>query len=190
MPASAPPKFASFGRCNYTTKTGRQCRSLIMYPDGKYCPRHLWKQSSKNDFCLALADRSMDFADPRGIRNSLHTLYTLLAGGAISPRRAATLAYISKMLLQALVVIDEQENRPIHHEIVVPPRRQSFPPGPEGDAAFAQSQARYDQATTTSTDEVVSATEEGPTRDLVTDFANRLPKWKSELANHNAPELN
>jgi hypothetical protein len=42
----------------------------------------------------------------RGINHSLGALYTLLAEGRISPRRASTLAYISRLLFRWLTAID------------------------------------------------------------------------------------
>jgi hypothetical protein len=95
-------KILTFGRCTYLTKTGRRCRSTIVYPDGRYCRQHILTQASKDDFELLLTDQALRFRNTRGIHNSLQRLYGLLASGEISPRRAATLAYISNLLIRHL----------------------------------------------------------------------------------------
>ncbi|MDP9339089.1 MAG: hypothetical protein M3P45_09495, partial [Acidobacteriota bacterium] len=104
-------KILTFGRCKYLTKTGRRCRSQIVYPDGRYCRQHILTQESKDDFELLLTDQALRFRHTRGIHNSLQRLYGLLAAGEISPRRAATLAYISNLLIRHLPDALESDSR-------------------------------------------------------------------------------
>jgi hypothetical protein len=102
MPDNDQVKILTFGRCEYLTTTGRQCRLQIIYPDGRNCRKHILTQENKDDFELLLTDQALRFRNPRGIHNSLQRLYCLLAAGEISPRRAATLAYISNLLIRHL----------------------------------------------------------------------------------------
>jgi hypothetical protein len=111
MPDNDQVKILTFGRCTYLTKTGRQCRSQIIYPDGRYCRRHILTQATKDDFELLLTDQALRFRNTRGIHNSLQRLYGLLAAGEISPRRAATLAYISNLLIRHLPDPFEADSR-------------------------------------------------------------------------------
>jgi len=54
----------------------------------------------------ALTEKACRFQNAQGINHSLGALYTLLAQGRISPRRASVLAYISNLLLRTLPAID------------------------------------------------------------------------------------
>jgi hypothetical protein len=82
--------------------SSNRCRSQIANPDRRYCRQHILTQESKGDFELLLTDQALRFRKARGIHNSLQRLYVLLAAGQISPRRAATLAYISNLLIRHL----------------------------------------------------------------------------------------
>jgi hypothetical protein len=53
-----------------------------------------------------LTEKACRFQNAQGINYSLGALYTLLAQGRISPRRASVLAYISNLLLRTLPAID------------------------------------------------------------------------------------
>jgi hypothetical protein len=79
--------------------SSNRCRSQIANPDRRYCRQHILTQESKGDFELLLTDQALRFRKARGIHNSLQRLYVLLAAGQISPRRAATLTYISNLLI-------------------------------------------------------------------------------------------
>jgi hypothetical protein len=111
MPSNDHVNILTFGRCTYLTKTGRRCRSTIVYPDGRYCRQHILTQASKDDFEMLLTDQALRFRNTRGIHNSLQRLYGLLASGEISPRRAATLAYISNLLIRHLPDPFEADSR-------------------------------------------------------------------------------
>jgi hypothetical protein len=54
----------------------------------------------------ALTEKACRFQNAQGINHSLGALYTLLAQGRISARRASVLAYISNLLLRTLPAID------------------------------------------------------------------------------------
>ncbi|HEY4817535.1 MAG TPA: hypothetical protein VIH67_08885 [Candidatus Acidoferrum sp.] len=55
---------------------------------------------------VALSQNACRFQNAQGVNHSLGALYTLLAQGRISPRRASALAYISSLLLRTLPAID------------------------------------------------------------------------------------
>ena len=114
MPPSNKPKAPTFGRCTFHTLTGRRCRSLIIFPDGRFCLRHIHTQSSEDDVSLSLTDRALDFRHPRGIHNSLRNLYLQLATGQISSRRASTLAYIANALMRHLPVSQQPDPTACH----------------------------------------------------------------------------
>jgi hypothetical protein len=94
-------------RCQHRTPTGRQCRSLVADPSGSFCAAHAASErADSEDFTAALTEKACRFQNADGINYSLGVLYTLLAQGRISPRRASVLAYISNLLLRTLPAID------------------------------------------------------------------------------------
>jgi hypothetical protein len=94
-------------RCQHRTPTGRQCRSLVVDPNSSFCPAHAASEpADSEDFTAALTEKACRFQNAHGINQSLGALYTLLAQGRISPRRASVLAYISNLLLRTLPAID------------------------------------------------------------------------------------
>jgi len=94
-------------RCQYRTPTGRQCRSVVADPNSSYCAAHAASEpADSEDFTAVLTAKAYSFQNANGINYSLGALYTLLAQGRISPRRASVLAYISNLLLRTLPAID------------------------------------------------------------------------------------
>jgi hypothetical protein len=94
-------------RCPHRTPTGRQCRSLVADPSGSFCAAHAASEpADSEDFTAAVTKKACRFQNADGINYSLGVLYTLLAQGRISPRRASVLAYISNLLLRTLPAID------------------------------------------------------------------------------------
>ena len=94
-------------RCQHRTPTGRQCRSVVVDPGSSFCARHAASEpGDSQDFWVALTEKACRFQNAQGINHSLGALYTLLAQGRISPRRASVLAYISNLLLRSLTAID------------------------------------------------------------------------------------
>jgi hypothetical protein len=94
-------------RCQHRTRTGRQCRSLAADANSSFCPAHAASEpADSEDFVVALTERACCFQNAQGINHSLGALYTLLAQGRISPRRASVLAYISNLLIRSLTAID------------------------------------------------------------------------------------
>jgi hypothetical protein len=94
-------------RCQHRTPTGRQCRSLVADPSGSFCAAHAASEpADSEDFTAAVTEKACRFQNADGINYSLGVLYTLLAQGRISPRRASVLAYISNLLLRTLPAID------------------------------------------------------------------------------------
>jgi len=108
MKAKTAASFSTTHRCNHFTSTGRQCLSLAVGRSG-LCPRHAAVQEKQeaSDCAARLLRLSTGFQTARGINYSLGDLYSLLAQGRISPRRAAVLAYISSLLLRTLPAIDK-----------------------------------------------------------------------------------
>jgi len=94
-------------RCQHRTPTGRQCRSVVADPSSSFCAAHAASEpADSEDFTAALTEKACRFQNAAGINQSLGALYTLLAQGRISPRRASVLAYISNLLLRTLPAID------------------------------------------------------------------------------------
>src|SRR5713226_1312912 len=94
-------------RCQHRTPTGRQCRSVVVDPGSSFCARHAASEpGDSQDFSVALTEKACRFQNAQGINHSLGALYTLLAQGRISPRRASVLAYISNLLLRSVTAID------------------------------------------------------------------------------------
>jgi hypothetical protein len=90
-------------RCLYLSATGRQCRSWALDPRAMFCHRHFEAQPhGADDFAFHLLNRACNFQNAQGIHDSIRRLYTLLACGAISPRRAAVLGYLTSLLLRTL----------------------------------------------------------------------------------------
>ena len=94
-------------RCQYRTRTGRQCTSRVLAPRSR-CPRHAAAEPRDfEDFEAILTRSAGHFLNAQGINYSLASLFKLLASGRISPRRASVLAYISNLLLRTLTAIDK-----------------------------------------------------------------------------------
>ena len=107
MTLKSPSSDLPHERCQYRTSTGRQCCSVAVDPDSSFCSRHAASEPrDSEDFSLALTQKACRFQNAQGINHSLGALYTLLAQGRISPRRASTLAYMSSLLLRTLPAID------------------------------------------------------------------------------------
>ena len=105
----AKPSFINdSSRCQHTTQKGR-CRMPAVDPSRTLCFDHAraaLQARDHTDFSAALTRESAGFQTAEGINYALGDLYLLLAQGRISPRRAATLAYISNLLLRTLPAID------------------------------------------------------------------------------------
>jgi len=94
-------------RCQHRTRTGRQCRSLVAGASSSFCAAHAASElGDSEDFVVALTERACRFQNAQGINYSLAALYTLLAQGRISPRRASVLAHISSLVIRSLTAID------------------------------------------------------------------------------------
>jgi len=107
MQPKSPSPASTASRCQYRTAAGRQCRSLADDPSSGLCPYHAASLDQDNtDFLAALTQKACRFQSAQGVNHSLGALYTLLAQGRISPRRATALAYISSLLLRTLPAID------------------------------------------------------------------------------------
>jgi len=110
-------------RCQHRTESGR-CRMPAVDPAGKLCCDHarVALQAKKDaDFAKFLTGEADGFQTASGINCSLGDLYTLLAKGRISPRRASVLAYISSLLLRSLAAIDKDTNSDCQRALPEPP---------------------------------------------------------------------
>jgi len=104
-PASVKPALGHH-RCLYLSATGRKCRSWVLDPRAMLCHRHFEAQPhGPDDFAFQLLNRSCNFENADGIHDSVRRLYTLLAAGLISPRRAAVLGYLTSLLLRTLPAV-------------------------------------------------------------------------------------
>jgi len=104
-PASVKPA-PGHHRCLYLSATGRKCRTWVLDPRAMLCHRHFEAQPhGPDDFAFQLLNRSCNFENADGIHDSVRRLYTLLAAGLISPRRAAVLGYLTRMLLRTLPAV-------------------------------------------------------------------------------------
>ncbi len=93
-------------RCAFVFKSGRHCRNVVTFYRAAFCHRHEdCRPSGQDDVSIKLTQHACNFLNPIGIHASLCELYTLVAAGEISPRRAAVLAYISSLLLRTLPAI-------------------------------------------------------------------------------------
>jgi hypothetical protein len=80
---------------------------LVADANSSFCAAHAGSEpGDSEDFVVALTERACRFQNAQGINYSLGALYTLLAQGRISPRRASVLAYISSLLIRSLTAID------------------------------------------------------------------------------------
>ena len=107
MKPKSPSSDFTSERSQHRTRTGRQCRSLVADANSSFCAVHAASEpGDSEDFVVALTERACRFQNAQGINYSLGALYTLLAQGRISPRRASVLAYISNLLIRSLTAID------------------------------------------------------------------------------------
>ena len=107
MKQQSPSSNSTSERCQHRTRTGRQCRSLVSDPGNSFCAAHADSEpADSQDFSAVLTERACRVQNAQGINHSLGALYTLLAQGRISPRRASVLAHISGLLLRSLAAID------------------------------------------------------------------------------------
>jgi len=93
-------------RCLYLSATGRKCRSWALDARAMFCHRHSEAQPhGPDDFAFHLLNHACNFQNAHGIHDSIRSLYTPLAAGAISPRRAAVLGYLTSLLLRTLPAV-------------------------------------------------------------------------------------
>ena len=118
MKTKSSSSTSSARRCEYRTATGRRCCSLAK-SRSTFCQRHAaaQKELEASDYAALLLQESSGFQTARGINFSLGDLYTLLAQGRISPRRAAVLTHISSLLLRSLTAMDKDPCPKAHRVI-------------------------------------------------------------------------
>lgn len=102
-PASTTP---GHHRCLYLSATGRKCRNWALDPRAMLCHRHSEAQpNGPDDFAFQLLNHACNFQNAHGIHDSIRRLYTLLAAGVISPRRAAVLGYLTSLMVRTLPAV-------------------------------------------------------------------------------------
>lgn len=107
-PKSAPnqkPTGLDKSRCRFTTTDNRRCRMLRTPGHRTLCALHAQQDlqfRGAETAARQLLDPRDDFRTVATINRALGRLYTLLAHNRIPVRNAATLAYISQLLLQTL----------------------------------------------------------------------------------------
>jgi hypothetical protein len=103
-------------RCQYRSPSGYRCRRT-RGADIAFCASHDPNRLDNDQGVSAnlaplLAVAPETFHTAEGINRSLSNLFTLLAEGRVSPRRAAVLAYVGSLLLRTLPAIQlEHESR-------------------------------------------------------------------------------
>jgi hypothetical protein len=127
------PATTATPRCQHRTLKGR-CRQLATDPAGTLCFDHARaEQQAKNDFSLLapLVRKSEDFQSAEALNETLGALHNLLAEGRISPRRAATIAYVDSLILRTLpAMANEDGHTQIICDIPGPKRDPCIPPQP------------------------------------------------------------
>jgi hypothetical protein len=95
-------------RCQHRTPSGRRCKLPIEGPGKVFCYTHIQELMKADALNLknALLTNHEGFQTAQGINFALTNLYKLLAGGYLSPRRAAVLAFINSLQLRTLPAID------------------------------------------------------------------------------------
>ena len=99
------PSTSESPRCQYRTQNG-QCRMLAVDFSSTLCLYHarqaLPEVPDTVDLLRSLTQPPAHFNNAQEITNALGALFSLLAQGRISPRRATSLAYIANLLLHNL----------------------------------------------------------------------------------------
>jgi hypothetical protein len=102
IPSTSVPESS---RCQYRTQNG-QCRMLAVDFSSTLCLYHarqaLPEVPDTVDLLRSLTQPPAHFNNAQEITNALGALFSLLAQGRISPRRATSLAYIANLLLHNL----------------------------------------------------------------------------------------
>lgn len=103
-------------RCQYRTQNG-QCRMLAVDFSSSLCLYHarqaLPEVPDTVDLLRSLTQPPSRFTNAAEITNALGALFSLLAQGRISPRRATSLAYIANLLLHNLPATDNANSSPL-----------------------------------------------------------------------------
>jgi hypothetical protein len=124
---------ATKARCPHLfPASGRQCRLFVADTQSGLCAHHLAKKKALDrdaDFFFPLMKQANRFQSASSINHSLNHLYDLLARDRISARRAATLAYISSLLLRTLPAIDLDSAKGITDSVQESPK--DPPPRPD-----------------------------------------------------------
>jgi hypothetical protein len=94
-----------YGLCKFTFTDGRRC-TMPSHPDfNGFCrshgTNHRRTQYREDDLVNELASPAGDFITQIDINHVLGKLFEALAANRVSPRRAATLAYIGHLLMQS-----------------------------------------------------------------------------------------
>ena len=117
---TAEPSFINDAtRCRHLTANGR-CRMPAVDSATNLCFDHARKAlqaRQEGDFARYLTRDSSGFQTAQGINHSLADLYTLLAHGHISARRASVLAFVASLLLRSLPAIDKDSSPEAHRPI-------------------------------------------------------------------------
>jgi hypothetical protein len=109
-PVAVPEKTAS-SRCPYFYPNGKRCSLPGLPAHSGFCRRHSTANApslvpvpvnnDSEDLSADLLPELSEFSSGIDIRKTLARLFTLVAKGRISPRRASVLAYITNQLLHS-----------------------------------------------------------------------------------------
>ncbi len=100
-------------KCRFHTASGRRCRLPVLDSRSALCFRHSALRNLEPDTADLTSDFAGLLADPKSavqINDFLTKLISLTIHHRISPRRAATLAYMGNLLIRTLRPIDRELN--------------------------------------------------------------------------------
>jgi hypothetical protein len=111
--ASSHPHSSSepAARCTYATSDGRRCRMFIGKEHPELCHHHAvlelraLEKSVAQPIAREILGALTDLRSGAGINQAMANLFVLSADGRVSERRAASLTYLSQLLLQSLGAI-------------------------------------------------------------------------------------
>ena len=99
-------------RCTFTYVDGRRCRMCKIETHPYLCFYHWQRGQQANDaivFASQLLEPGQQLNSPSAVANVLTGVFRLLAQGRLQARQAATLAYISQLVIQLLPHIQREQ---------------------------------------------------------------------------------
>ncbi len=145
MKVANPMTENSATRCHHRTANGNRCTMLVSADHPTLCATHaarLQKAKDSENVAKELLGEIIDLNNAVDINVVLSRLFTMLAEGRITPRRAAVLTYMANLLLRTLPAMDRELN-PQPDDDAVPEIRFDMPPSPEHAELIREWEAQY-----------------------------------------------